>query len=127
MVGPIAIDHRIIDNPKEVVKLNETVTVKIIDIKEGRVFLSLKALKDDPWTAAGGQYAAGQDVKGRIYKFNPYGATIDLEHGLQGMIHVSEFGGVDEMKKKIPLGETFVFIIDAVKPEEKRIILKVKK
>lgn len=121
------IDHRIIDNPKETVKMNETAKVKIIDIKEGRVFLSLKALKADPWEQVHDHYKAGQPVSGTLYKFNPFGAVINLDHGLQGVIHVSEFGGLDEMKKVLIPGQQFEFLIDAVKPEEKRIVLKVKK
>lgn len=120
------IDHRIIDNPKEVVKLNETVKVKIIDIREGRVFLSLKALKNDPWEKIG-DYKAGQELGGRVYKFNPFGATVDLDGGLQGMIHISEFGGLEEMKKEISLGGNYTFVIENIKPEEKRIALKLKK
>jgi len=50
-----------------------------------------------------------------------------LANGLQGLIHVSEFGGTEEMKKKIEQGKSYHFVIDAVKAEEKRIILKLKK
>jgi len=121
------IDHRLIDNPKEVVKLNETVKVKIIDIREGRVFLSLKALKPDPWETIGDIYKAGESVKGKVYKFNPFGATIDLENGIQGMIHISEFGGTEEMRRELALGENYSFIIDSIRPEEKRLTLKLKK
>ncbi len=118
------IEHRIIDSPKEVVKLNENVQVKIIDIRDGRVFLSLKALKADPWENVAEKYKEGQAVTGKVYKFNPFGAIIDLEGGLQGLIHVSEFGGSEEMKNTIKAGDTHDFVIGAVKPEEKRIILK---
>ncbi len=121
------IDHRIIDTPKEIVNLNENVQVKIIDIKEGRVFLSLKALKADPWVNVGEKYKEGQEVSGRIYKFNPFGAIVDLESGLQGLIHVSEFGGSEEMKNMIKVGDSREFVIGSVRPEEKRIVLKLKK
>lgn len=122
------IDHRLIDNPKEVVTLNEAVRVKIIDIRESRVFLSLKALKPDPWEKAGERYAVGEEVGGKIYKFNPFGAMVDLEEGgLQGMIHVSEFGSVDEMKRQLTVGGAHRFVIESLKPEEKRLILKLKR
>lgn len=121
------IDHRIIDSPKEVVKLNENVQVKIIDIKEGRVFLSLKALKADPWVNVAERFQENQEVTGTIYKFNPFGAIVDLKDGIQGLIHVSEFGGLDEMKNQVKVGDSREFLISAVKPEEKRIILKLKK
>ncbi len=121
------IDHRLIDNPKEVAKLNEAVKVKIIDIREGRVFLSLKALKPNPWDTADKAHSVGQEAKGKVYKFNPFGATVELESGLHGMIHISEFGGAEEMKAALLLGETYTFVIDSLKPEEKRIGLKLKK
>ena len=121
------LEHRIIDNPKEVVAIDQPVKVKIIDIKEGRVFLSMKALKADPWQTVAEKYKAGQEVSGAVYKFNPFGAVIELEGGIQGLIHISEFGGTDEMKKALVPKETNKFVIDSVKPEEKRIILKLKK
>lgn len=121
------IDYRLIDNPKEIVKLNESVKVKIIDIKEGRVFLSLKALKPDPWEKVEERYKAEQEVQGKIYKFTGFGAIVDLDGDIQGMIHVSEFGGIEEMKQAIQMGEMYSFTISALKPDEKRLILKLKK
>src|SRR3989338_2753584 len=121
------LDHRIIDNPKEVVGIDQPVKVKIIDIKEGRVFLSIKALKADPWQENIQRYKAGQEVSGKVYKFNPFGAVIDIDGVVQGLIHVSEFGGTDEMKKALVPKESHQFVIDSIKPEEKRIILKIKK
>lgn len=121
------IEHRIIDNPKEIVKLNEPVKVKILDIKDGRVFLSLKALKEDPWEKIEEKYKADQEVSGKVYKFTGFGAIVDLEDDIQGMVHVSEFGGTEEMKQALKLGETYSFVISALKPEEKRLILKLKK
>lgn len=121
------IDYRIIDNPKEVIKLNEPVQVKIVDIRDGRVFLSLKALKPDPWEKIEERYKAEQEVSGKVYKFTGFGAIVDLDDDIQGMIHVSEFGGLDEMKATLKLGERYDFIISALKPDEKRLILKIKK
>ncbi|MEK7590330.1 MAG: S1 RNA-binding domain-containing protein [Patescibacteria group bacterium] len=121
------LDYRIIDSPKEIVKVDDVVKAKIIEIKDGRVSLSLKALQPDPWLGVGDKYKASQEVEGAVAKFNPYGAVINLVDGLQGLIHVSEFGGTEEMKKKIEPGKSYHFVIDAVKAEEKRIILKLKK
>ena len=121
------IDHRIVDNPKEIVKMGEAIQVKIIDIRENRVFLSLKALKEDPWEKVADFFKEGDVVKGTVYKFNPFGATVDLEHGIQGMIHVSEFGSLEEMKKEIAPGEEYSFKIESLKLQEKRISLKIQK
>lgn len=127
MIHISELDHRIIENPKEVVKVNDTVKVKIIDIKDGRVFLSLKALKSDPWSSVSEKIKSGEEVRGTVYKFNPFGAIINLADGLQGMIHISKFGGPDEMKKAIEIGKEYAFMIENVNPEEKRITLDIKK
>jgi len=127
MIHISELDYKLIDNPKELVKVNDALKAKIVDIKEGRVFLSLKALKDDPWAKVAEKFKTGDGVQGRVHKFNPFGAVVALEGDLQGMVHISEFGGTDEMQKALVVGQTYPFIVDAVKPEEKRITLKVKK
>jgi|SRR3989338_535694 len=121
------LDHRLIENPKEIVKVDDAVKAKILEIKDGRVTLSLKALKADPWEKVGEKYKAEQEIEGRIARFNPFGAFVSLDEDIQGLIHVSEFGGVEEMKKQIEEGKSYLFKIDSVKPAEKRIILKLKK
>ncbi|MDP3880888.1 MAG: S1 RNA-binding domain-containing protein [bacterium] len=120
------IDHRLIEDPKEVLKVGDKVKAQIVEIKNGRVSLSLKALKENPWEKIGEKYEAGQEIKGRVSRFNPFGAFIGLDEDIQGLIHVSEFGGVEEMKAKLELGKEYTFVIDSIKPEEKRIILKLK-
>lgn len=124
MIHISELDYKLIDNPKELVAVNDPLKAKIIDIKEGRVFLSLKALKEDPWTKLSPDIKAGATLQGRVYKFNPFGAVIALDDDLQGMVHISEFGGQEEMKKALAVGNTYSFLIDAVKPDEKRINLK---
>ncbi|MGC9598856.1 MAG: S1 RNA-binding domain-containing protein [Minisyncoccia bacterium] len=127
MIHISELDYKLIDNPKELVTVNDQLKAKIVDIKEGRVFLSLKALKEDPWAKLGDALIPGATVEGRVYKFNPFGAIVALAGDLQGMIHVSEFGGQDEMKKTLAVGQSYPFVIDSVKPEERRITLKVKR
>lgn len=121
------LDHRLIENPKKVVKINDVVKAKIIEIKDGKVSLSLKALKENPWEKVAEKYKAGQEVQGSINRFNPFGAVVDLDQDIQGLIHVSEFGSIEAMKQQLKIGEKHTFRIELVKPEEKRIILKLKK
>lgn len=121
------LDHRLIEHPRELVKINEVLKVKIVEIKDGRVSLSLKALKENPWDAVAERYRAEQDVVGTVSRFNPFGAFIALDPDIQGLIHVSQFGGVEEMKRQLVLGQQYTFTIEMVKPQEKRIILKMKK
>ncbi len=119
------LDHRLIDHPKEVAKIGDEIKVKILEIKDAQVLLSLKALKSNPWEQASEKFKAGDIIKGTAYKFNPLGSVINLDYDLQGLIHVSEFGGLDEMKKQLEIGKEYQFVVDAVKPEERRIILKI--
>ena len=122
------LDHKLIENPKEIVKIGDSVKVKIVEIKNGRVSLSLKALKPDPWEKILEQYKEGQEIFGKVLKFNPFGAFIALNKDIQGLIHISEFNGdAEEMKKTIKLGDSYEFKIETMKPLEKRIMLKLKK
>ena len=86
----------------------------------------MKALQSDPWEKATERYSNGQEIKGTVYNFNPFGALVDFEDGIQGQLHVSEFGSVEEMKKQLELNQSYSFIIEDIKTEEKRIILKLK-
>lgn len=121
------LDYKLIENPKEVVKVDEAVKAKIVEIKDGRVSLSLKALKDDPWLTVGERYKTGDAVRGVVSRFNPFGAFVNLAGDIQGLIHVSEFGGVLEMKKELEAGTAYDFTIEMLKPAERRLILKLKK
>ena len=121
------LDHKLIENPKEIVKVNDQVKAKILEIKDGRVTLSLKALRADPWEQVAERYQEGAEVEGKVSRFNPFGAFVALDADIQGLIHVSEFGGVEEMKQKLTEGQKYKFVISSVKPQEKRIILKLKK
>jgi small subunit ribosomal protein S1 len=120
------LEHRLVDSPKEVVKINEAIKAKIIEIKDDKISLSLKALKPDPWENIEDKLQEGQEVVGMVYKFNPFGAYINLEHGLQGIVHVSDFNSPEEMNKKLEIGKSYQFIVHALKPTERRIFLKLK-
>ncbi|MDP3974973.1 MAG: S1 RNA-binding domain-containing protein [Candidatus Jorgensenbacteria bacterium] len=120
------LDHRMVENPKEVVKVDEAVKAKIVEIKDGKISLSLKDLKVDPWETAAERYQAGMEVKGVVYSTNPFGALVNFDD-LQGQVHVTEFGGADEMKKHLAVGKTYPFVVQDVKPAERRVLLKLKK
>ncbi|MCR4328721.1 MAG: S1 RNA-binding domain-containing protein [Patescibacteria group bacterium] len=120
--------HTVVDNPKEILKVDETVTAKVIDIREdGRIFLSLKALLPDPWLTIGDRFKKGDDVEGTAYTLNPFGGVIDMGNGIQGMVHISEFESADAMKQNLTPGSKHYFTVELVKPEERRIVLKLKK
>lgn len=118
--------YRMIENPKEVINVDDAVKAKIVDIREGKISLSLKALMPDPWTHVKEYYKEGQEVKGTVYGFHPFGAIINLDHDVQGQVHIASFGSVEEMKKQLEAGKEFTFIIESLNPEEKKFLLKLK-
>jgi small subunit ribosomal protein S1 len=103
--------------------VDDTIKAKIISIKNGRISLSLKALEKDPWEKISGKYEENQEVEGEVYSLNPFGATIKLDDEIQGQVHVTEFGGEEEMKKSLKKGEKYNFTIKEIKNEDKRINL----
>ena len=118
------LSHNVVDHPKEVVGVGDMVRAQIIAIREGRVSLSLKALQPNPWDKVVDKFKEGSVVNGTVYKLNPFGAFVKLDDDITGLIHVSEFGSVEELKKKLTPGESHPFLIDSIKADEKRIILK---
>jgi len=99
---------------------------QIIEIKEGRVSLSGKALQPNPWDKVDERFKEGEVVKGTVYKLNPFGALIKLDPDIAGLIHISEFGSAEELKKNLIPGNSYDFVIESVRPTDKRIILKLK-
>ncbi len=104
--------------------MGDLVQAKITEIKEGRVSLSLKALQKDPWENIEGQFKESSIVTGTVYKLTPFGAFIKLTEDIVGLIHVSEFGSLDELKRKLEKDKQYEFRIDSVKPADRRIVLK---
>lgn len=120
-------DWRIISHPEEVVKVGDRVKAKIIDVTDGKISLSLKALKKDPWEGVEEKYKKGTVVKGTITKFNPFGAFVELEENIQGLIHISEFGTETHMKEVLELGKKYSFTILLVDLSQHRIALALEK
>ena len=91
---------RKIDNPGEIVKKGDMVEVKIlsVDATNQRIALGLKQLQPDPWEGVEERYLAGVTVTGKVTKIAPFGAFVELEPGVEGLIHVSQLpeGGVKE-------------------------------
>ena len=118
------LSHNMIDHPREVASVGDMVRAKIVEIKDGRVSLSLKALQPDPWESVSDKFKEGEEIKGEVYRLNPFGAFVKLGHDLMGLIHISEFGSVEELKSALEPGKSYDFVISSVKPTEKRIVLK---
>jgi small subunit ribosomal protein S1 len=117
-------DWALVENPKNRYKVGETIKVKVIEIKDGKVSLSIKALVDDPWKAAGAKYKKDQEVTAVVIKYNKHGALASIEEGVAGLVHVSEFASEDELRQKLELGKVYPFTITFFEPKDRRMTLK---
>jgi len=120
-------DWKIIQDPSEVVKVGQKIRAKIIEISDNKVFLSLKALKKDPWENIEKKYKKGDVVSAKVTKFNPFGAFVQITPKIQGLIHVSEFGTKSKMEKAIETDKKYDFQILSIDPKEHRMSLKLAK
>jgi len=118
------LDWQLIENPSEIVKFGQKIKAKIIDISNGKVSLSLKALKKDPWKNIEEKYIKGDVIKGEVMKFNPFGVFIKISPQIQGLCHISEFGSQKKMEETLKVGEKHDFKILLIEPNEHRMTLK---
>lgn len=117
------IDWGLVDDPRHFFKVGDKVKVKIIDIKDGKVSLSVKALKENPWEAAKAKYNKGDKVEGVVIKFNKHGALASIEEGIAGLVHVSEFGTEEGLRRNLELGKRYPFTISLFEPKDMRMAL----
>lgn len=108
-------------HPSKVVKVGDTVESVILDIKprDRRVSLGIKQLEDDPWTTVESRYAIGSVVEGRVRKLSEFGAFIEIEEGIDGLVHVSDLSWTKHIKhpsevlKKGQVVQAVILNIDA--------------
>ena len=118
-----------IDNPSSLFKPGDQLTVKIlrIDAKDGadKIALGLKQLQDDPWSAVDHKYPVGQVLTGRVVRIAEFGAFVELEPGVTGLLPRSEAGiaGDADLKKALPVGSTVGVAVIEVDQAQRRIKL----
>jgi small subunit ribosomal protein S1 len=120
-----------IKHPSEMVDLGQELEVMIlsIDKDKGRVALGLKQKEHNPWDDIERKYPPGTRVKGKIVKLLPYGAFIEIEPGIEGLIHVSEMSwvkNVTDPSEVVNKGDEVEAIVLAVQKEEGKISLGIK-
>lgn len=120
------ISWSLIENPKTIFKIGEKIKAKVIEIKDGKISLSIKALTTNPWSTASDRYKKGDKVSGVVIRFNKHGALVSVEEGISGLLHVSEFGTEENMKKALSLGKICHCFISNFEPKEEKMILTLK-
>ncbi len=117
------IDWGLVEDPKALFRVGDKMKVKVIEIKDGKISLSIKALKQNPWVEAAGKYAKGQTVNAVIIKYNKHGALASIEEGVAGLVHISEFKSEAELRSALELGKSYPFTINVFEPKEHRMTL----
>lgn len=116
-------DWGLVENPRLMFKVGDKVRAKVIEAKEGKVSLSIKALKINPWVDASSRYKKDDVVKGVVIKFNRHGALASIEEGVAGLVHISEFGNEEKLRSTLELGKTYDFKITLFDPKEQKMTL----
>ncbi|MCX6701759.1 MAG: S1 RNA-binding domain-containing protein [Candidatus Zambryskibacteria bacterium] len=117
------IDWALVENPKLMFHIGEKVKVKIIEIKDGKISLSIKALKENPWKEAEKKYKKDDIVDGVVIKFNKHGALASIEEGIAGLVHISEFGSDEKLHDSLELGKNYKFKITLFDAKEQKMTL----
>ena len=116
-------DWGLVENPKGMYKVGDKIEVKIIEIKEEKISLSIKALKENPWNNVEKRYKKGDSVKGVVIKFNKHGALVSIEEGIAGLVHISEFGNEAKLKETLKLGNSYDLKITLFEPKDQKMTL----
>jgi ribosomal protein S1 len=104
-------------------KVGDKVRAKIIEVKDGKISLSIKALKENPWNEFDGKIKKGDIISGVVIKFNKHGALISIKQGVAGLVHNSNFGSEEKLKKELELGKTYNFQVTLFDAKEQRMTL----
>jgi small subunit ribosomal protein S1 len=120
-----------INHPSEFFALGDEISVIVLKYDEAneKVTLGYKQKKPDPWTLVDEKYPVGKRVKGKVVSITDYGAFIELEEGLEGLVHISEIDWLSRMKhpsKYLSIGETVEALALKVDKEERRLSLSIK-
>ena len=123
--------YKRINHPSEVVKLGDEVEVMVLDFndKKERISLGMKQLKPHPWKDVAARYPEGMVVKGKVVSITDYGAFVELEDGIEGLIHVSEMSWTQHVKhpsKILAVGQEVEAVVLKVEEEQERISLGLK-
>ncbi len=118
-------------HPRDLVQVGDHIQVKVLkfDKDKQRVSLGFKQLTPDPWLDAAERYPIGAHVRGRVISVTDYGAFVELEQGIEGLVHVSEMTWSKRMKhpsKIVNVGDTLETVVLNVNPQERRISLGLK-
>ncbi len=120
-----------VEHPSKVLNVGDTIKVKVLsfDKESGKVSLGIKQLTEDPWTKVDEKYPEGARVTGKVVSLTEYGAFVELEEGVEGLIHVSEMSWTRKIRHPsqiLSVGDTVETVVLKVDKDAKRISLGLK-
>jgi small subunit ribosomal protein S1 len=120
-----------IGHPSDVVSIGDRIKVKVLDFdsERGKISLGLKQLAPHPWDGVEGRYIVGERIKGKVVSITDYGAFIELEKGVEGLIHISEMSWTRHVKhpsKILSIGENIEAVVLKVDKDHQKISLGLK-
>lgn len=120
------LDWGLVEDTKALYKVGDKVEVKIIEVKDDKISLSIKQLKENPWVSAGKKFAKDNIVEAVVIKYNKHGALASIEEGVAGLVHVSEFEKEENLRATLSLGGVYKFKITLFEPSEQKMTLSYK-
>ncbi len=120
------LDWGLVEDTRSLFKVGDKVQVKVIEVKDDKISLSIKQLRENPWSTAASKYKKGDTVNGVVIKYNKHGALASIEEGVAGLVHISEFENEENLKNELPLGGVHQFKISLFEPKEQRMTLTCK-
>jgi small subunit ribosomal protein S1 len=120
------IDWGLVEDTKSMFKVGDSVDVKVIEVKDDKISLSIKQLRENPWQSAGKKFEKGQIVDAVVIKYNKHGALASIEEGVAGLVHVSEFETEEKLKAALSLGSVYKFKITLFEPNDQKMTLSFK-
>lgn len=117
------LDWGLVEDTRSMFKVGQKVEVKVIEVKDDKISLSIKQLRENPWVSASKKYSKGDEVDGVVIKYNKHGALASIEEGVAGLVHISEFETEDALKSELPLGSVHKFSITLFEPNEQKMTL----
>lgn len=120
------LDWGLVEDTRSLYKVGDKVKVKVIEVKDDKISLSIKQLRENPWNEAASKYKKDDIVNGVVIKYNKHGALASIEEGVAGLVHISEFESEEALKNTLSLGGVHKFKISLFEPKEQRMTLTYK-
>lgn len=117
------IDWGLVEDPRSMFNVGDSIRAKVIEVKDGKISLSIKALKENPWKEFEDKLKKGDIISGVVIKFNKHGALVSIKQGVAGLVHNSSFGSEEKLRQALEMGKKYDFQVTLFEPKDQRMTL----